>query len=295
MRQALAKPADSLAWREWWNELQDDLKAALDQGLLALMTEAAVAGGTIALDYFRPGAKTSARIDSKEGGSPVTEADHAVDAFLTRELRRALPQAGWLSEETIDNPDRLSRDLVFIVDPIDGTRAFMSGDARWAVCIALVERGLPVAGIVHLPALGQTFLAHRGGGAFRNDQPIMVSPSASLTGGVIAGPASMLKDLAADGLAFRTEPRIPSLAYRFARVAEGSLDAGLASTNACDWDIAASDIILQEAGGGLTDPHGLAPVYNRPATRHGLLGAASGRLRDELTAILQRSAGRTQS
>ena len=275
--------------------MQDGFKAALEQGLLETMRQAAVRGGAIALDYFRPGARTSARIDSKEGGSPVTEADHAVDAFLTRELRRALPQAGWLSEETTDNPDRLSRDLLFIVDPIDGTRAFMSGDIRWAVCIALVQNGQPVAGIIHLPAMGRTFVAHRGGGAFLDDQPIRVSPRASLAGGLIAGPAGMLKDLAASGMDFRMEPRIPSLAYRFARVAEGSLDAGMASTNACDWDIAAADIILQEAGGGLTDPHGLSPVYNRPATRHGFLGAAPGQLKDEMTAILRLSLGRAQS
>ena len=270
------------------------MNATLDQTLLDQMTDAALRGGAIALDYFRPGAKTSARIDSKEGGSPVTEADHAVDAFLAVELMRALPQAGWLSEETVDNPERLTRDLVFIVDPIDGTRAFMTGDARWAVCIALVQNGQPVAGIIHLPAMGRTFVAHRGGGAFLNDQPIRVSPRASLAGGLIAGPAGMLKDLAASGMDFRMEPRIPSLAYRFARVAEGSLDAGMASTNACDWDIAAADIILQEAGGGLTDPRGLSPLYNRPTTRHGLLGAAPGQLQDEMTAILKRSLDRAR-
>ena len=272
----------------------DDLKATLEDGLLETMTHAARRGGAIALDYFRPGERTSARIDSKEGGSPVTEADHAVDAFLTKELRSALPEAGWLSEETIDDPERLTRDLVFIVDPIDGTRAFMSGDARWAVCVALVARGKPVAGIIHLPALAQTFIAHLGGGAFLNDRPIAASTRPSLSGGRIAGPAQMLRDLAGAGMDFRAEPRIPSLALRFARVAEGSLDAGMASTNACDWDIAAADIILQEAGGGLIDPHGASPLYNRPATRHGLLGAAPGHLKDEVTAILRRSLGGKQ-
>ena len=274
--------------------MPDELKAMLDEGLLAAMTQAALQGGALALGYFRRGERTSARIDSKEGGSPVTEADHAVDAFLTQELRRALPQAGWLSEETIDDPDRLTRDLVFIVDPIDGTRAFMNGDERWAVCVALVEKGQAVAGIIHLPALGRTFVAHRGGGAFLNGEPLRASARTSLTGGLIAGPAQMLRDMAASGMAFRAEPRIPSLAYRFARVAEGSLDAGMASTNACDWDIAAADIILQEAGGGLIDPQGVPPLYNQPVTRHGLLGAAPGQLQGELTAILRRSLGRKQ-
>jgi myo-inositol-1(or 4)-monophosphatase len=261
----------------------------MDPHLLDQMTDAALRAGAIALDYFRPGAKTSARIDSKEGGSPVTEADHAVDAFLARELMGLLPQAGWLSEETVDHPARLTRDLAFIVDPIDGTRAFMAGDARWAVCIGLVERGRPIAGVVHLPAMGQTFVAHRGGGAFRNKERIAVSARASLTGGVIAGPVLMLKGLCEGGMDLRIEPRIPSLAYRFVRVAEGSLDAGIASTNACDWDIAAADIILQEAGGGLLDPRGLSPLYNQPTTRHGLLGAAPGQLQTEMTALLQRA------
>lgn len=268
---------------------RNTLNATMEHDLLDQMTDAALRAGAIALDYFRPGAKTSARIDSKEGGSPVTEADHAVDAFLARELMAALPQAGWLSEETVDDPARLTRDLAFIVDPIDGTRAFMAGDARWAVCIALVERGLPIAGVVHLPAMGQTFVAHRGGGAFRNKERIAVSARASLAGGLIAGPILMLKGLCEGGLDLRIEPRIPSLAYRFVRVAEGSLDAGIASTNACDWDIAAADIILQEAGGGLKDPRGLSPLYNQPTTRHGLLGAAPGQLQDEMTAILQRA------
>ena len=268
---------------------RNTLNATMEHDLLDQMTDAALRAGAIALDYFRPGAKTSARIDSKEGGSPVTEADHAVDAFLARELMAALPQAGWLSEETVDDPARLTRDLAFIVDPIDGTRAFMAGDARWAVCIALVERGLPIAGVVHLPAMGQTFVAHRGGGAFRNKERIAVSARASLAGGLIAGPVLMLKGLCEGGMDLRIEPRIPSLAYRFVRVAEGSLDAGIASTNACDWDIAAADIILQEAGGGLKDPRGLSPLYNQPTTRHGLLGAAPGQLQDEMTAILQRA------
>ena len=122
------------------------MNATLDQTLLDQMTEAALRGGAIALDYFRPGAKTSARIDSKEGGSPVTEADHAVDAFLAVELMRALPQAGWLSEETVDNPARLACDLAFIVDPIDGTRAFMTGDARWRSASRWWSGGCPSRG-----------------------------------------------------------------------------------------------------------------------------------------------------
>jgi len=265
-----------------------------DPALLSRLTEIARTAGGMAMSYFRPGERTSADVQSKEGGSPVTEADHLVDGFLNRTLRPLLPEAGWLSEETADTEDRLSRRLLLVVDPIDGTRAFMNGDPRWAVCIGLVSDGRPVAGIIHLPAREETFVAALGLGATRNSSPIAVSSRQKLAGGLVAGPPSLMKRMLEEGLSFEMEPRIPSLAYRIARVAEGSLDAGIASTNACDWDIAAADIILCEAGGTLAGLDGQAPRYNQLATRHGLLGAAARQLHGELTAVLRRasSAGR---
>jgi myo-inositol-1(or 4)-monophosphatase len=260
-----------------------------DTAFVDRILETAREAGALALPFFRPGERTLARFESKEGGSPVTEADRRVDDFLHERLGALLPDAGWLSEETADTDARLSRKSLFIVDPIDGTRAFMAGDARWAVCIALVTDGRPVLGVVHLPARQETYVAAAGEGAFRNDAPIRVSPRPGLEGARIAGPMSVLKALARDGLAFETEPRIPSLAYRLVRVADGSLDAGLASTNACDWDIAAADIILHEAGGRLTDLDGRAPQYNRVATRHGLLSASADQLHRELTNALRRA------
>ncbi len=257
--------------------------------LLAQLTEAAQQAGSIALHWFRPGAPTSARIDSKEGGSPVTEADHAVDGFLRDLLPPLIPGAAWLSEETEDDSQRLSRDHVIIVDPIDGTRAFLGGDPRWGVCIALVSHGRPVMGVIHMPALEQTFVAEAGFGAFRNGQPIKASQRPNLAGATVAGPASVVKSLSENGLNLVFEPKVPSLAYRFARVAEGSLDAGLASTNACDWDIAAADIILLEAGGRVSDLDGRPPAYNRPAVRHGILGAAPDHLHAQFTAALRRA------
>ena len=103
----------------------------------------------------------------------------------------------------------------------------------------------------------------------------------------IAGPRSTLEAMARAGVSFTTEPRIPSLAYRLARVAEGSLDAGIASTNACDWDIAAADVILHEAGGVLVNLQGERPLYNRPATRHEMLGAWPTQLHEGMTAALR--------
>ena len=245
--------------------------------------------GEMALGFFRPGERTSAAVQSKEGGSPVTEADKLVDGFLKQRLTELVPRAGWLSEETLDTPDRLTRRTVFIVDPIDGTRAFMAGDRRWAVSIALVTDGRPEFGIVHLPALAETFIGVRGRGAWRNGVPITVSGRQSLAGAHIAGPASLLAALESSGLAFVREPRIPSLAYRLVQVACGALDAGLASTDACDWDIAAADLILHEAGGCLSDQAGGALMYNGPDPRHGVLVAAPRRLHGAFVAATQRA------
>jgi myo-inositol-1(or 4)-monophosphatase len=256
--------------------------------LLPQVADAAREAGDVALAWFRPGERTSASVADKEGGSPVTEADHAVDAFLKARLGALLPEAGWLSEETADTDERLARRRVFIVDPIDGTRAFMHGDTRWGVSIALVEAGEPVLGVLHMPARGDIYAAARGGGARRNDAPIRVSSRANLDDALVAGPRSTLDAMARDGLRIRVEPRIPSLAYRLARVAEGSLDVGVASTNACDWDIAAADLILHEAGGRLTDIQGSRPRYNRRSTRHGLLGASPAWLNAAVTSALRR-------
>lgn len=255
--------------------------------LLAHITAVARTAGDIALSYFRPGERTTAGVESKAGGSPVTEADHKVDAFLKEQLSRALPQAGWLSEETADTDARLSREFVLIVDPIDGTRGFMNGDPRWAVAIALVQHGSPVLGIVHLPARSETFTGLRGAGAWRNQAPIRASARAELSGALLAGPRTILEAMTRSGLNFLTEPRIPSLAYRLARVAEGSLEVAIASTNACDWDIAAADVIIHEAGGRLTDIAGQRPVYNRLITRHEMLGASPNLLHEAMMAALR--------
>jgi myo-inositol-1(or 4)-monophosphatase len=256
--------------------------------LLPAVLAAARRAGETAMAAFRPGERTSAQVQSKEGGSPVTEADHAVDRFLRAELGALDPSAGWLSEESVDTPERLERSRVFIVDPIDGTRAFMVGDPRWAISIALVIEGVPVLGVLHLPALGRTYTAIAGRGAELDGVPARVSPAQSLSGGRIAGPVPMLDHLGRRGLEFLAQPKVPSLAYRLALVGSGEIEAGLASTNSHDWDIAAADLIVHEAGGLLTDLSGRRPVYNLPSTRHGILAAAPARFHDELTAMMRR-------
>ena len=242
---------------------------------LETLVAAARHGGEVALADFRLGAPTSAAVSYKPGDSPVTSADLAVDRALQPILNAAFPDAGWLSEESPDNPARLSHSRLLVLDPIDGTRAFMRGDPCWAVAIALVENGRPIAGVVHAPALEETFAASLGGGATLNGAPIRVAQFADLEGVRVAGPRALIASFAA-AAGFRPEPapKTPSLAYRIASVAAGRIEIGLAGADAHDWDIAAADIILREAGGGFARSRRRSSVYNRPRTSHGPLLAA---------------------
>ncbi|WP_375458758.1 inositol monophosphatase family protein [uncultured Enterovirga sp.] len=256
--------------------------ADLSRRLLPEVRDIAREAGDLALRYFRPGAATSARIWSKAGGSPVTEADVAVDTFLKVRLSQLLPAAAWLSEETADDARRIGRDLVWIVDPIDGTRAYLSGSRDWSVAIALLFEDHPVLGIVHAPAHKTLYEATRGAGAFRNGEPIRVSATTDLGSCSVAGPKPQVDRLARRHPRIGRPPRIPSLALRIVRVAEGAVDLGLISADARDWDIAGADIILTEAGGRLSDLAGAAPPYNRPDPCHGELVAAPAALQERV-------------
>lgn len=257
---------------------------AIAETLLAVATDA----GALALKWFRPGERTSAHTDYKPGGSPVTEADFAVDAFLRERLVALFPHAGWLSEETADSGERLSREDVIVVDPIDGTRGFASGDLRWSVSVALVRAGRPLAGAIVAPASSAHYFAALGEGAWLNGARLAPRPDARLAGGKIAGPQPSSARIAS-ALDMALTPKIPSLAVRFAQVADGALDAALSSANSHDWDIAAADLILHEAGAKLTDFHGRAPIYNRSDLRHGALAAAPAATHPELIAALARA------
>lgn len=266
-------------------DLRARARAALDE-----ITDAARRAGEIALRDFRLGATTSARIDTKQGGSPVTAADLAVDHYLTDRLGDAFPGAGWLSEETADDPARLGRTRLLVVDPIDGTRAFAGGDPHWAVSIALIEAGRPIAGVVHAPALAETYTAALGGGAWLNGVLIQAGGRASLSGARVGGPKPMIAALAAAaGVEMDATPRMPSLALRLVQVASGALDIGLASASAHDWDVAAADIVLSEAGARLTNARGEALVYNTATIQHGMLFGCPASLTAALVAAARGS------
>ena len=238
---------------------------------LALLRDVAEAGAALAMRFWRNDPEQW----SKEGGSPVSEADIAVDALLRERLLDARPDYGWLSEEASEaDRTRMEGRRGFIADPIDGTRAYLEGKETWGVAVAVVENGRPRAGGLACPALGLLYAARAGGGATRNGEPIRANAAAARPR--MAGPKGWMSRMP-DGYAERVQrvPYIPTLAYRIALVADGGLDGTFVRASAHDWDLAASDVILEEAGGRLLRGDGEPPLYGRDTTRHGLLVAGS--------------------
>lgn len=252
-----------------------------------LMADAVTAAGAIALDMFRAGRLESW---SKANDSPVTAADIAVDRFLKDRFTALAPDYGWLSEESVDSPDRLARSRVWVVDPIDGTRGFMAGGVDWAVSAALVEDGRPVAAALFAPASEELFVASVGAGATRNGVPLAVSDLTALAGARISGPVASL-DRLAQHTPIERRPRVRSLALRITRVATAELDVALAAPNAHDWDIAAADLLVQEAGGLLSGLDGRPLAYNATVPRHGALVCAGTALHPHILAAARAGAG----
>ena len=213
-------------------------------------------------DLARRLAKAGVKVDIKPDGTPVSEADLAVDQFLFDHLMRARPDYGWLSEETADDPARLRCERVFIVDPIDGTRAFIKGAPWWVVSIAVVEHGRTIAGALYAPDLDQMFEASLHGGAFVNGEAARPSLVDRLEGARVLGdPARLVPPV---WPALHIEQR-NSIALRMALVAAGSFDAVIAFGKKCDWDLAAAALIVEEAKLRVSDHLGGAIAFNSPS------------------------------
>jgi myo-inositol-1(or 4)-monophosphatase len=252
---------------------------------LELAREAVAAAGALALSHFCTGRKSW----YKGPGQVVTEADLAVDALLHEVLRDARPDYGWLSEERVDDRSRARCPRAWVVDPIDGTRAFADGVPQFAISVALVEGGAPLLGVVLNPATDELFEAGRGGGAWLNGSRLRVSSRADLAGAELLSSRTEMKRRHWPGMIPEARfTTIGSLAYKLALIASGRFD-GLVSLRAShDWDIAAAQLMVGEAGGHLTDAAGRAVVLNQETPRHaGLAVAATARLHDALLACLE--------
>jgi myo-inositol-1(or 4)-monophosphatase len=257
-----------------------------DADILTLLETAVRAGGRIARDLFESG---DFKKWDKGKGDPVTEADLAVDKYLRETLRAARPDYGWLSEETKDDPARLTKRDVFVVDPIDGTVAFIKHRPYFTICAGVVTDGVPVAGAVFNPMTEECFTARLGNGAYLNGARIRVSDRDALEGCRMLSDKPMLEHPA-----WNTPPNRPwppmhvetrnSIAYRMALVACGQFDAMMALSSKRDWDLAAAEIILTEAGGIATTHTGAHFAYNRESTIQPSLIAAGPTLHAELLA-----------
>jgi myo-inositol-1(or 4)-monophosphatase len=226
--------------------------------------------GALALSLFR----TELKNWTKGASSPVSEADIAVNDLLEARLRSATPDYGWLSEESVDDAERLGKRLTWIVDPIDGTRGYLAGREDWCVSVALVEDEAPVLAAVFVPVAGEFFFAARGHGATLNERQILATDGTRIDFSRIAGPKPLVERLKTEASEIALHPRIGSLALRLCRVAQGDLDAAFAGGNSRDWDLAAADLIVQEANGRMTALSGEGIVYNRREVTHGVLVAA---------------------
>ncbi|MEM1374362.1 MAG: 3'(2'),5'-bisphosphate nucleotidase CysQ [Pseudomonadota bacterium] len=228
------------------------------RGDLALLLDAADEAGAIAMRHFQRDPKTW---DKGGGAGPVTEADLEVDRMLREGLLSARDY-GWLSEETEDDPSRLTEDRVFIVDPIDGTRSFIEGSRTWAVSLAVAVNGEIETAVVHLPARNLTFAAERGQGATLNGAPLRVSGAQPGAEKVLSVKANFAARYWRDvpprpEISFRS-----SLAYRLALVAEGRFDAMLTLRSTWEWDVAAGVLLAEEAGAKVATTEGTAPRFN---------------------------------
>jgi myo-inositol-1(or 4)-monophosphatase len=249
---------------------------------LELILAAAREAGRIAFGHFGQ----SPEVWWKNGGrSPVSAADFAANDHLQSVLMKARPDYGWLSEETDDDSARLAHETLFVVDPIDGTRAFIAGKPTWCVSVAVVHRGRPVAGVLVAPALGEEFAATATGAALKNGMPIGVEGVGQEGELVLAADEPIVRRLSTE-LRVRRVPHVPSLAYRLAMAADGRLDGTIVKTDSHDWDLAAADLILERAGGALADLDGRAILYNRKVVSHGVLVAGTAQARHALLPYL---------
>jgi myo-inositol-1(or 4)-monophosphatase len=240
--------------------MPDEITADAD-----LLNAAVAEASELALKYFNNGTKSW----EKSPGNPVSNADLAVDTLLKDRLITGRPDYGWLSEETPDTSDRLGRDRVWMVDPIDGTRAFLKGRPEFTVCAGLVEQGRPVLGAVCNPAAEEFFEARVGTGARLNGAKLLARDGTELTTAkLLASPRTFAPGGAGPALPSAEFSAVNSIAYRMVLIAAGRFNATISMAPKSDWDIAAADIICREAGCFVTDQWGSEFSYNARDIRH---------------------------
>lgn len=252
---------------------------------LSLIKDAAIDAGKIALKYHKTDVE---KWDKGDGQGPVSRADIEIDTMLKTRLLQARPTYGWLSEETEDDAERLSHEYTFIVDPIDGTRAFLAGTDDFSTSIALAKNGTVIAGIVHCPAKELTYWAGLGQGAYLNGEPLSCGANSTLQGARVLASGSQLKpDYWLDSVPALERHFRSSLAYRLCLVAQGQFDAMFTFRRTWEWDVAAGDLICTEAGAAVTNKVKGITRYNQERPYHNGLVAGSPQLHRQLSARIK--------
>jgi myo-inositol-1(or 4)-monophosphatase len=252
-------------------------------GLMRDTIEITRAAGAAVMHFFR----SSFEVTDKTPDNPVTDADFAADRLLRERLLTRLPEAGWLSEETVDSPERLRRELVWVVDPLDGTKEFVMGIPEFSISVALVENGQPLLGVVHNPPTGEMFFARAGKGMFLDGVSIKASGRSRLQGAKVD--ASRSERGRGEFEPFESVVRLKtvgSIAYKLARVASGQTDATWSRGPKNEWDICAGTLMVKEAGGYCVNLDDEEFTFNRSETLVNGIIADNGRLHSQVVAAL---------
>ena len=250
--------------------------------------EAARAAGEVIRTVYQ----TQYRVDYKRNDSPVTIADRDANQKIHAILTEAFPDDGWLSEETIDSPARLSRQRVWVVDPLDGTKEFIDKVPEFAVSIGLVEAGAPILGVIYNPALDELFWSIRGQGAWcvkqgQAAQRLQVTTTAKLADATVLSSRSETKrgEWKPFVSLFHARPA-GGMAYKLITVAQGEADATFTLVPKNEWDLCAGALLLEEAGGKITNLRGKTVIFNQPTTLLQGLVASNMHLYPQLMSLI---------
>ena len=241
------------------------------------------AAGAVIMNYFRD----SFSVTDKSPDNPVTDADLAADRLLHEQLMALYPEAGWLSEETVDSPERLNKEYVWVVDPLDGTKEFVMGIPEFAVSVALVRNGAPELAVIFNPASDELFHAQRGKGAFSGSGAARVSDQARLRAARVDASRSERKR--GEFVPFEALVQVKtvgSIAYKLARVGAGLADATWSRGPKNEWDICAGVLVVNEAGGRCVDLDDQNFTFNRPSTKVNGIIATNGHVHEEVLLTL---------
>ena len=251
--------------------------------LLIDTVDATRAAGAVIMDFYRD----SFSVTDKSPDNPVTDADLAADRLLHERLRSLLPEAGWLSEETADSAERVDRELVWVVDPLDGTKEFVMGIPEFAVSVALVRKGKPELAVVFNPASDELFYAQRGEGTFAGNGLARVTDRSTLDAANVD--ASRSERRRGEFAPFETLVRlrtVGSIAYKLARVGAGLSDATWSRGPKNEWDICAGVLLILEAGGRCADLDDRRFTFNQPYPKVNGIIATNGHIHEEVLRVL---------